>query len=284
MENQLFAFVLMPFADEFNDIYKLGIQETAAGKNVIAERIDEQIYSESILERIYRQIDTADFIIADMTDKNANVFYEVGYAHAKEKICTLITRSADDIPFDLKHHRHIIYGGSITKLKEQLATEIEWIKAEIENRKTTKFEVKCRNEGAVLEILEYSRTGTVDMIFDIHNRTSKRSPEIDAIYVYTSDNWKIRQENKLCAFKKSDKESVTRCHLIEVNNMKRLGEGAWMQIRCELERDFWRKWFNDEVPEDKYHAKGFILFEIATDEGTFIEKIDLDIVFDEIPF
>ena len=89
-----FAFVLMPFGDEFDDIYRLGIQETAKEQGVVAERVDEQIYTESILERIYRQIDAADFVIADMTGKNPNVFYEVGYAHAKEKICTLITQKA----------------------------------------------------------------------------------------------------------------------------------------------------------------------------------------------
>lgn len=65
-----FAFVLMPFGKEFDDIYRLGIQETAKEQGVVAERVDEQIYTESILERIYRQIDAADFIIADMTGKN----------------------------------------------------------------------------------------------------------------------------------------------------------------------------------------------------------------------
>lgn len=98
-----FAFVLMPFASEFDDIYKFGIQAVALECSVVAERVDEQIYSETMLERIYRQIDAADFIIADLTGKNPNVFYEIGYAHAKGKPCTLLTQRTDDIPFDLKH-------------------------------------------------------------------------------------------------------------------------------------------------------------------------------------
>ena len=48
-----------------------------------------------------------------MTGRNANVFYEVGYAHALGKIVLLLTKNADDIPFDLKHHQHIVYGGSV---------------------------------------------------------------------------------------------------------------------------------------------------------------------------
>lgn len=73
-EPQIFAFVLMPFDRNFDDIYKFGIKETAASLDVTAERVDEQIFSEGILERIYRQIDAADLILADMSGQNPNVF------------------------------------------------------------------------------------------------------------------------------------------------------------------------------------------------------------------
>ena len=104
MPTKPFAFVLMPFDDAFDDIYKLGIQATATECGVVAERVDEQTFSETILERIYRQIENADFIIADMTRRNPNVFYEVGYAHARGKLCTLLTQSVDDIPFRSEEH------------------------------------------------------------------------------------------------------------------------------------------------------------------------------------
>lgn len=87
-----------------------------------------------MLDRIYRQIDVADFIIADLSNRNANVFYELGYAHAKDKICILLTKDATDIPFDLKHKRHIVYGGSIAYLKEELSKNIKWAKAEAQGR------------------------------------------------------------------------------------------------------------------------------------------------------
>jgi hypothetical protein len=120
-DDQIFAFVLMPFNTAFDDIYRLGIKETANSLGILAERVDEQIYSEGMLERIYRQIELADFIVVDMTGQNANVFYEVGYAHAKGKLCIHLTQKADDIPFDLMHHRHIVYGGSIGELRTRLA-------------------------------------------------------------------------------------------------------------------------------------------------------------------
>ncbi|RMH13589.1 MAG: hypothetical protein D6698_13815 [Gammaproteobacteria bacterium] len=174
-----FAFVLMPFDSAFDDIYKLGIQAVAHECGIIAERVDEQRFTESMLERIYRQIDAADFIVADMTGRNPNVFYEVGYAHARDKLCTLLTQSADDIPFDLKHHRHIVYGSSIRFLKSQLQQEFEWLIAEREKRNTKAISVTLKSVTASLSKTDYSATAEVDMKFDIHNRTSKKSPEIE---------------------------------------------------------------------------------------------------------
>jgi hypothetical protein len=66
-ESKIFAFVLMPFDKAFDDIYKLGIKETASQLGLLAERVDEQIFREGILERIYRQIEVADLILADMS-------------------------------------------------------------------------------------------------------------------------------------------------------------------------------------------------------------------------
>ena len=44
-----------------------------------------------------------------MTGMNPNVFYEVGYAHALNKRVILLTETAEDIPFDLKHTPHVVY-------------------------------------------------------------------------------------------------------------------------------------------------------------------------------
>jgi hypothetical protein len=123
-----FAFVLMPFDKAFDETYQLGIKATAQEMGFVAERVDEQIYQEGMLERIYRQIDVADVIIADMSGKNPNVFYEVGYAHARNKLCILLTRDTSDIPFDLRHRQHIVYGGSLITLRKGLGEALVWSK------------------------------------------------------------------------------------------------------------------------------------------------------------
>ena len=62
-----FIFVLMPFAEDFDDIYNIGIKEAAEASGAYAERLDEQIFTQNILERLYNQINKADVIVADMT-------------------------------------------------------------------------------------------------------------------------------------------------------------------------------------------------------------------------
>jgi hypothetical protein len=125
-----FVFVLMPFDSAFDDIYKFGIKGAADDVGAYAERVDEQMYAGGILDRIFNQISKADAIVADMTGRNPNVFYEVGYAHALGKVVLLLTQNADDIPFDLKHQPHIVYGGKIETLRTALAPKLQWAIAE----------------------------------------------------------------------------------------------------------------------------------------------------------
>jgi hypothetical protein len=122
-----FVFVLMPFATDFDDAYALAVKPACEAAGAYAERVDEQIFHESIVQRIYNQIAKADLLIAEMTGRNPNVFYEVGYAHALGKTVILLTRDSADIPFDLKHYPHIVYGGKLTELRTELERRVRYL-------------------------------------------------------------------------------------------------------------------------------------------------------------
>lgn len=189
-----FVFVLMPFDSDFDDIYQLGIKDACSLSGAYCERVDEQIFEESILERIYNQISKADIVIADMTKRNPNVFYETGYAHAFAKRVILLTQNSDDIPFDLKHYPHIIYEGKISYLKDELIKRITWA---IENPEksinTISPELKyyvdgnSLQEGGKAPILEkyVNRMRISDFKLDIFNPTNK---------IYNANNIKIGLE------------------------------------------------------------------------------------------
>ena len=120
-----FVFVIMPFDKKWADIYKFGIQQACEAVGAACERVDEQMFTENILERIYGQIRRATFVIAEMTGRNANVFYEAGYAHGVGKPLIFLTQSTDDIPFDLQHYPHIVYG-TIAELRDELEKKMRW--------------------------------------------------------------------------------------------------------------------------------------------------------------
>lgn len=137
-----FAFVLMPFSKEFDNFYQYGIKQSCEELNVYCERVDEQIFHESILDRIFNQISKADILIADMSGRNANVFYEVGYAHGIGKKVILLTQSESDIPFDFRHFPHIVYGSSIQTLSNALKSKISFFLKEPQQRINNLFNLK----------------------------------------------------------------------------------------------------------------------------------------------
>lgn len=173
-----FVFVLMPFNKKFDDVYQLGIKKACDDVGAYAERVDEQLFNESILQRIYNQIAKADIVIADMTGRNENVFYETGYAHALGKNVILLTQNADDIPFDLKHYPHIIYGGVITELIPQLEKRVKWA---IEHAQKEGFQPKPPVEfyfkGISLAdnptLFHKEPTSEIWLDFDCHNPDDK---------------------------------------------------------------------------------------------------------------
>lgn len=118
------AFVVMPFAREFNDLYILGIREVAESLGMIVVRADEIQHNESIPEIIRRSIAETDIVIAEISNKNPNVMYEVGLAHATDKETILICDDAKTIPFDLTSINHIAYSG-IVELRDKLKTRLE---------------------------------------------------------------------------------------------------------------------------------------------------------------
>src|SRR5258708_39246269 len=101
-----FVFVLMPFDAAFDDIYKFGIKGAADDGGAYAERVDEQTFTEGILERIFKQLSKAGVIGADMTRRNPNVFHEVGDPHALGTAALRPTQNAADRPCDPQHPSH----------------------------------------------------------------------------------------------------------------------------------------------------------------------------------
>lgn len=103
------CFVIMPFG-EWYDIYYAEIYAPAIKEaGFEPRRADELFNTGTVIEQIYSEIKKAKILVAELTGKNANVFYELGLSHARGKPVIFITSSLDDVPFDLRHLRIIVY-------------------------------------------------------------------------------------------------------------------------------------------------------------------------------
>jgi hypothetical protein len=108
LDTQL-CFVLMPFDARFQPLYDDHIKPSVGRAGLHCERADEIRGPNLITWDIWERINRARLLVAELTDQNPNVFYELGLAHALSKDVILITQSMNFVPFDLKTIRCICY-------------------------------------------------------------------------------------------------------------------------------------------------------------------------------
>lgn len=123
------CFIMQPFkpplGDYYDKIYKPAIEK--AGLRPI--RADADIFGTGkIIDQIWSGINAAKVLVAELTSRNPNVFYELGLAHALRKPVVLVSSNEADVPFDLQHIRVIYYDVNDpfwgTKLIEKVAENI----------------------------------------------------------------------------------------------------------------------------------------------------------------
>lgn len=128
-----FVFVLMPFDESFRDVYDVAIKGACKKANVYCDRVDEMDFPEPVYDRIITSINVCDFLVADLSGCNANVFYELGYAHSLGKLVILLVRSTEEVPFDLKGFPHLVHGTSLVRLRDRLTRKLKWAVARLDS-------------------------------------------------------------------------------------------------------------------------------------------------------
>ncbi len=117
-------FVIQPLRPEFEPIYDV-IKEVAVSLGASVRRINDIQTIGNITEVVFKEIETADFLICDVTASNSNVMYEIGYAHALKKPTILISQRTDAIPSDLQIFFRLIYDleieGYVLEFRKRLA-------------------------------------------------------------------------------------------------------------------------------------------------------------------
>jgi response regulator RpfG family c-di-GMP phosphodiesterase len=133
------CFVIMPFSktescDEkewteiFNRLIRPAVEKSG---NYTCKRSEALIGN--IIEKIFKDLNGADLVIADLTDRNPNVFYELG---VRQSICDatiLIAQKKKDIPFDLQNQAWVTYNWKTDEDKKKFRVRIKEIISTLEN-------------------------------------------------------------------------------------------------------------------------------------------------------
>ncbi len=98
------------------------------------KRCDKLFSTGKIDNEIINLLDTSDLVIADLTEFNANVFYETGYRKAKGLPCIHIAQDGVELPFDVTTVRKQFYSISDIAKSEKFKDSLKSVIEEIENR------------------------------------------------------------------------------------------------------------------------------------------------------
>jgi hypothetical protein len=117
------AFLLMPFKSEFDFVHKV-IEGTSAAFGIECKRADEIFISRPVMDDVKTRIAEADLVVVDFTGKNSNVYYEAGLADAMKKDWIILAQSTDDLSFDVRHIRCVLYS-NVMGADQRLTTDFE---------------------------------------------------------------------------------------------------------------------------------------------------------------
>ena len=129
------CFVDMPFGKktdpksgleiDFDQIYTMGIEPAVARAGLECIRGDREATGGIIHTAMFARLLLSEFVVADMTSANPNIFYELGIRHAAKPYTTIpLFATLGAPPFDVNMVRAIPYDLENGKLTEQAAMRL----------------------------------------------------------------------------------------------------------------------------------------------------------------
>lgn len=130
------CFILMPFGSWFDRYFKEIYVPATKEAGFEPLRADGLFNTGAVMEQIWTQIRKAKVLLADLTGKNPNVFYELGLAHALRKPVVFVAGDIEDVPFDVRHLRVVVFDirepNWSDKLKRDITTYLKNSRSEPE--------------------------------------------------------------------------------------------------------------------------------------------------------
>lgn len=111
--------VAIPATDEFAEV-RQAVTERLQKHDIEPLNYPDEATSDKSLPS---SLETSDMLIADVTNKNPNIFYELGLADAKRKPVLLLAQKSPTVPSQLAGHQVLLYN---PKDAEELAHYLDY--------------------------------------------------------------------------------------------------------------------------------------------------------------
>ena len=103
------VFVAMPFRPDFQDLYKYAIRPALEDVGFEIWKADEKISNIDVMCKICHGIQECSYVLANISDWNPNVLFEMGLAYGLGKNVVLIKDRKRTVPVDLKGLEYVDY-------------------------------------------------------------------------------------------------------------------------------------------------------------------------------
>lgn len=179
------CFFIAPIDDEGTDtrnrtdiLMNYIVEEAVEEYDYAVVRSDQMDTPGSITSQIIGKIVNSELVIADLTDHNPNVFYELAVRHATGKPFIQLIQHNQTIPFDISDQRTIHYGLDVQEA-DQTKNEIQ---AQIESLESDDNESENPiSRSADMQSLRESEDPTDQNLAEVFDEISTLSKKVDSL-------------------------------------------------------------------------------------------------------
>jgi hypothetical protein len=121
------VFASMPFAPQYEDVYWVAMTFAAEAIGATCVRVDREDFDDDIPKKIKDYIESSIAVIADLSESNSDVLYEVGYARRHGCPCVHVCSTPlDKLPFNVRNISTLKYKqGQTHELREPLSKRLK---------------------------------------------------------------------------------------------------------------------------------------------------------------
>jgi len=246
------CFVIMPFGkdgsperERYNTAYEYIIRKPILDKGFECIRGDEIPEFGPIPEQIKKRLFDADLVVADLSGRNPNVFYELGFRHAMGIPCISISDDLNGLPFDVATYRTVLYKLDDIRIAERCREIIGDYAGQIfeevaRKRESPQGDVEPTSSETLAARLEKNLTVGLSNIYQI---ISELSPKVTAqadFYTQLSELQKsILSQGNILASLQSGLSNITDVQKFTTQSLELGLVGIYLNRLDAIEEEFY---------------------------------------------